>query len=154
MLPHDLPPWQTDYAYFRTWKSDGTLKRVHDALRAEVRRAERGGHRQPERENHGVGGDRGYDAGKKVNGRKRHVIVDTHGLTLEAATHPADVQGRDGAKLVIKKLAGQFPGLRLTWADGGYAGKLVKWAREEAGCALEIARRPKGERGFTVLPKR
>ena len=89
-----------------------------------------------------------------MNGRKRHVIVDTQGLTLEVAVHPANVQDRDGAKPVIKKLAGQFPGLRLIWADGGYAGKLVDWVREEAGCALEIVRRPKGERGFTVLPKR
>ena len=85
-----------------------------------------------------------------MNGRKRRVIVDMRGLTLEAAVHPADVQDRDGAKLVIKKLAGRFPGLRLIWADGGYAGKLVKWAREEAGCALEIVRRPKGERGLRV----
>ena len=89
-----------------------------------------------------------------MNGRKRHVIVDTQGLTLEVAVHPADIQDRDGAKLVIKKLAGRFPGLRLIWADGGYAGKLVEWVREETGCALEIVRRPKGERGFTLLPKR
>ena len=89
-----------------------------------------------------------------MNGRKRHVIVDTQGLTIEVAVHPANVQDRDGAKLALKKLAGQFPGLRLIWADGGYAGKPVEWVREEAGCALEIVRRPKGERGFTVLPTR
>ena len=60
-----------------------------------------------------------------MNGRKRHIVVDTQGLTLEVAVHPANIQDRDGAKLVIEKLAGQFPELRLIWADGGYAGKLV-----------------------------
>ena len=89
-----------------------------------------------------------------MNGRKRHVIVDTQGLTLEVAVHPANVQDPDGAKLAIKKLVGQFPRLGLIWADGGYAGKLVDWAKETAGCGLESARRRKGERGFTVLPRR
>ena len=131
--PHDLPSWQTVYAYFRTWKSDETLKRIHDALRAEVRRDERGGYRQPERENHGIGGEREYDSGKNVNGRKRHVIVDTQGLTLEAAVHPADIQNRDGAKLALEKLAGRFPGLRLIWADRRYAGKLADLGSGEGG---------------------
>ena len=89
-----------------------------------------------------------------MNGRKRRVIVDTRGLTLEAAVHPANIQDRDGAKLVIEKLVGQFPRLDLIWADGGYAGKLVDWVKEATGCKLEIVRRRKGERGFTVLPRR
>ena len=89
-----------------------------------------------------------------MNGRKRHAIVDTRGLMLEAAVHPANVQDRDGAKPVIEKLAGQFPELRLICEGGGYAGKPVDWVREEAGCELEIARRPKGERGFNLLAKR
>ena len=73
---------------------------------------------------------------------------------LEVEVPPANIQDRDGAKLVIENLAEQFPGLRLIWADGGYAGKLVDWVREEAGCEIEIARRPKGERGFKLLAKR
>ena len=89
-----------------------------------------------------------------MNGRKRHVIVDTQGLTLESEVHPANIQDRDGAKLVIEKLAGQFPDLRLIWADGGYAGKLADWVQEAAGCALEIVKRPKGERGFKLLARR
>ena len=117
-------------------------------------RPRRGGHRQPERENHRYGGILGHDAGKKVNGRKRRVIVDTRGLPLAVSVHPANTQDRDGAKLVTEKLRGQFPRLRLIWADGGYAGKMADWVREEAGCELEIARRPKGERRFTVLPMR
>ena len=89
-----------------------------------------------------------------MNGRKRHIIVDTQGLPLAVAVHPANIQDRDGAKPVIEKLRGQFPRLRLIWADGGYAGKLADWVREDTGCELEIARRPKGERGFTLLPMR
>ena len=77
-----------------------------------------------------------------MNGRKRHV-VDTQGLTLEAAVHPANVQDRAGAMLVIEMLAGQSPGLRLIWADGGYAGKPVDWVKEATGCKLEIVRRRK-----------
>ena len=89
-----------------------------------------------------------------MNGRKRRVIVDTRGFTLEAAVHLANVQDRDGAKPVIEKLSEQFPELRLIWADGGYAEKPADWVREEAGCELEIARRPKGERGFRLLARR
>ena len=91
---------------------------------------------------------------KEVNGRKRHVIMNTRGLTLEAAVHPANVQDRDGAKLAIEKQVGQFSRLGLIWADGGYAGKLVDWLEEATGCGLEIARRRKGKREFTVLPRR
>ena len=76
-----------------------------------------------------------------MNGRKRHAVVDTRGLTLEAAVHPANVQDRDGAKLALARPVGQFPDLRLIWADGGYAGKLVDWVKEATGCALEVARR-------------
>lgn len=89
-----------------------------------------------------------------MNGRKRHIIVDTQGLTLDVAVHPANIQDRDGAKPLLEKLVGRFPGLRLIWADGGYAGKLADWVQEVAGCELEVVRRPKGERGFTVLPRR
>ena len=89
-----------------------------------------------------------------MNGRKRHIIVDTQGLLLDVVVHPADIQDRDGAELVIDKLAGRFPNLSHIWADGGYAGKLVDWVRENADCKLEIVKRPKGERGFTLLPRR
>ena len=89
-----------------------------------------------------------------MNGRKRHIIVDVQGLLLDVVVHPADIQDRDGAELVIDKLAGRFPNLSRIWADGGYAGKLADWVRENAGYKLAIVRRPKGERGFTLLPRR
>ena len=89
-----------------------------------------------------------------MTGRKRHLVVDTLGLLLAVAVHPADVQDRDGAKLVLGRLLGRFPRLVLIWADGGYAGKLVGWAREAGGWAIAVVRRPEGALGFTVLPRR
>ena len=89
-----------------------------------------------------------------MNGRKRHIVVDTQGLLLGVVVHPADVQDRDGAKPVIALLAERFPKVSLIWADGGYAGKLLVWVRENADCELEIVKKPKGGRGFSVLPRR
>ncbi len=99
-------------------------------------------------------GTQGYDAGKKIKGRKRHIIVDTLGLILKVVIHPADIQDRDGAKLVLKKLDDQFPRLEKIWADGGYAGKLVEWAKELGQWVLEIVKRPETAVGFEVLPHR
>ena len=88
-------------------------------------------------------------------GRKRHIVVDTSGLLLAVAVHPADVQDRDGARLALEELAGRFPRLGLIWADGGYRGApLSEWVRERLGCRLEIVSRPAGRRGFAVLPRR
>ena len=101
------------------------------------------------------GGPHGYDAGQKVMGRKRHIVVDTSGLLLSVAVHPADVQDRDGTRLVLLELVGRFPRLGLIWADGGYRGAaLSEWVRERLGCRLEIVSRPAGQRGFAVQPRR
>ena len=108
----------------------------------------------PVGEDHGKRGPRGYDAGKKVKGRKRYIVVDTQGLLLAVVVHPADMQDRDGAKLVISKLTGRFPRLSLIWADGGYAGKLIQWVATLTGWTLEIVRRPGNSHSFEVLPRR
>lgn len=89
-----------------------------------------------------------------MNGRKRHIVVDTVGLLLAVVVHAADIQDRDGAKLVLSKLLGRFPRLRLIWADGGYAGQLVDWARVFGNWLLEIVRRPQDSHRFDVLPRR
>lgn len=101
-----------------------------------------------------VPGVRGYDAGKKIKGRKRHILVDTIGLLLMVVVHAASIQDRDGAKLVLTKVKGRFPRLQLIWADGGYAGKLVDWVKTVCHLVLDIVRRPKGMEGFQVLPRR
>ena len=111
-------------------------------------------HRQPVGQDDGKRGPRGFDAGKKVMGRKRHIVVDTIGMLLAIVVHPADIQDRDGARLVMDKLKGRFPRLRLIWADAGYAGQLVDWIQASAGYTLQVVRRPRGSHQFAVLPRR
>ena len=89
-----------------------------------------------------------------MKGRKRHIVVDTLGLLLRCVVHPADVQDRDGAKLVLKELAERFPRLTKIWADGGYAGQLVEQVKEWGKWVLEIVKKSEGSQGFQVLPHR
>jgi putative transposase len=92
--------------------------------------------------------------GKKINGRKRHLLVDCLGLLLAVVVHPADIQDRDGAKLVLDKARGLFPTLQLIWADGGYAGALIEWVQSTCGWILQTVLRPVGVKGFVLLPRR
>ena len=89
-----------------------------------------------------------------MNGRKRHIVVDTIGLILAVVVHAANIQDRDGARLVLERLKAGFERLKLIWADGGYAGKLVEWAKAFGGWVVEIVRRRDGAAGFEVLPRR
>jgi putative transposase len=161
MLPHDFPPWQSVYGYFRRWQMAGIWKEIHDGLVVTLRQLD-GREAQPSAailDSQSVktteqGGPHGYDAGKKVNGRKRHLLVDTLGLLLAVVVHPADIQDRDGAKLVLAKVRRCLPRLQLIWADGGYAGQLVQWVQQRCGWLLQTVLRPVGVKGFVVLPRR
>jgi putative transposase len=162
-LPADFPPWPTVYHYFRIWTRDGTLARLHNSLREQIRVAEG---RTPEPTAAVVDSqslraaetvakaDRGYDAGKNVNGRKRHIAVDTTGLLLVVLVTAASVQDRDAARLLLSALRLGFPGIAKVWADGGYSGRLVDWATAALGLAVDVVRKLAGQTGFQVLPRR
>jgi putative transposase len=160
-LPHDLPPWQTVYAYFRDWQDDGTWKRVHDTLlRADRRRAGRAA--EP---TGGVidsqtvkavapGADRGYDGAKQTTGRKRHLVTDTEGRVAGVDVHDADLQDPDAGKDLLEVTKGEHPDLAKVWADGRYQGSFVDFAAEELGIEIEIVKRPADAKGFVLLARR
>lgn len=161
MMPSDLPPWSTVYGQFRKWKKDGTFERMNAILREEVRKKE-GKEPTPSlviidsqsAQTTESGGVRGLDAGKKVKGRKRHIVVDTLGMIWAAVVHAADVQDPTGARLVLPKLHGKVPRLKVILADKIYQGTLSILAWALGGWKLEIVSRAKGQKGFSVLPKR
>lgn len=165
MIPRDLLPWDAAYRWFRAWTSDGTWDRVHDALRDQVRIAEgrdpapTAGVLDAQSILTGEGGQaRGYDAGKRTRGRKRHIVVDTLGLLLVVMVTSASVQDRHGGRAILERTACLFSTIALIWADAGYANQidsgLVTWARTAISIVLEIVRRSDDVKGFQVLPRR
>ena len=157
-LPHDLPPWSLVHYYFWHWKQDGTWQNVHDRLREQVRRSvgrdpQPSGRRpgQPVHQDDGKRGVRGYDGGKKINGRKRNVLVDTDGLLLGCLVTAADVGDRAATKDLLRRLWLGLPRLQKIWADGNYDGPLVQWVKNCWGYDLEIVVKPEGQKGFSVL---
>jgi transposase len=163
MLPSDLPYWKTVYHYFRLWRKDGTLDRIHNALREQVRIKE-GRDVKPTAgivDSQSVKGadtvgrqTRGYDAGKKINGRKRHIVVDTLGLLLVVMVTAASIQDRAGGRSILELLKQKLPSVRHIFADGGYAGELVEVAKRSWTIVVEIVRRDPDQKGFAVLPRR
>ena len=161
-LPKDFPPHKTVSRYHREWTLDGTIETIHSALRTLVR--QKAG--KVDTPTAGIidsqsaktteqGGVRGYDAGKKINGRKRHILVDTLGMMWGRVIHEASIQDRDGAKLVFLMVMQVVNSLLLVWADGGYAGQLVEWVKtRQWGWQLEIVKRTDDIKGFKVLPHR
>ncbi|MBW8271526.1 IS5 family transposase [Caldovatus aquaticus] len=161
LLPHDFPPWQTVYYYLRRWQAEGVWERIHHAVLL-ADRARAGREASPTAaiiDSQSVrtgdkGGSRGYDAGKKIAGRKRHILTDTDGRLLAVQVHAGSLQDRDGAKPLLRASRGLWCFVQTVFADGGYAGKLVAWAKQKANLALSIVRRPRALSRFAPLPRR
>jgi len=165
-LPADFPPWQTVYGLFSRWRDDGAWAAIAGLLRAAARRS---AGRDPEpsaavidaqsvhESAEGVvpAATSGFDHHKKVNGRKRHLLVDTLGLLIAVAVTPASTPDRTGAALVLKaaRAAGRDR-LALAWADKAYHGDWRHWARRDLGVTIQVVEQPKGQQGFRVLPRR
>jgi transposase len=162
-LPADFPHWSAVYAFFERWSARGLPQRVADRLRGRIRiacgRAElptaavidaqtiRGADTV-------AAASAGYDAGKKTKGRKRNIATDCLGLLLVVTVTAASVQDRDGAHRLLALLRERFSTISLVWADGGYAGRLVTWAKDVLHVVVTIVKRTDKAAGFVVLPRR
>jgi putative transposase len=162
MLPPSFPPVSTVRHWFYLWRDNGLWFAINHALLM-VQRELQDREASP---GAGVidsqsvkttesGGPRGYDAGKKIKGRKRHILTDTEGNLVHAVIHTADIQDRDGGPLVLKGIVQRFPWLRHIFADGGYAGDKFRDALNELGTwTIEIVKRSDTAKGFVLLPRR
>lgn len=160
-LPKEFPPFSTVQRFFYRWRDDGVWQRINHDLLMQVREAD-GREASPSAgvidsqsvKTTEAGGPRGYDAGKKIKGRKRHLLTDTIGLPVAAVVHPADIQDRDGAPLVLAAARFLYPWLRHVFADGGYRGAKLATALNKIGrWTIDIVKRS-DTAGFVVLPRR
>jgi putative transposase len=151
LLPRDFPPWKTVYDWFRKWRIDGTWERLNTELRERLR-GHLGRDINPSAgivdsqsiRTTGVGGnERGFDPAKKVEGRKRHLLVDTEGLVLKAKVMSAKVPDQDGLRLLLESARARLSRLSHLWVDAGYQGRGRRWAQEVLGLSVEVVRKPK-----------
>lgn len=166
MMPREYPNWKSVYHYFRAWRDDGTWQRIHDKIRAALRRklgrdkqASAGCLDSQSVKTTQIRGVRGYDTNKKVTGRKRHVVTDTLGLLIAVVVTAASVSDPQGGKMVLRRARqlGTGKRLRRIWVDGVYRGALLDWVAKHFRFVLVAVLRSeeqKGVKGWVVLPRR
>jgi putative transposase len=162
-LPHDFPPWQTVAYYFYKWQKDGTLVRIHDALREEVREKQRPTERRTasvdsqSTDSAGAQEARAYDGAKKLDGRKRHIVVDSLGLLLAVVVTAGNIHDPIGGKACLEQMdPEQYPSLETIFGDGAYKKEGFPQSVEDwkPGCKLNVISRPENSEGFVKLPIR
>ncbi len=153
-LPNDYPKWRTVYGYFQAWQRDGRWFQIHERLRSRLRK-KKGKHKHPSAgsadsqsvKTTSVPSSRGFDAGKKINGRKRHIFVDTLGLMIALCVTTGCVQDRDGLKKLLRTFGVHRKKLLKIWVDGGYRGAVLEWVKERFRYCLEVVLRSDDVKG-------
>lgn len=162
MLPKCYPPWNLVYYYFQKFYHEGWLEQVNDALVVALRSQAKGPvnpsyviiDSQTRCSDAFVNQEVGYDGGKKIKGRKRHIAVDSQGFLIAWLVHSAGIQDRRGFKELLTAVKSKFPGTQIVYADGGYAGPIAHRTAQESGFELRVVKRSEQQKGFAVLAKR